>query len=59
MACGPDFKLGLPLSDISEADWDATYEVNVKGVFLLCRAALSGMVENSGVSSRESRSNVT
>ena len=43
---GPDFKLGLPLSDISEADWDATYEVNVKGVFLLCRAALSGMVEN-------------
>jgi meso-butanediol dehydrogenase/(S,S)-butanediol dehydrogenase/diacetyl reductase len=42
---GPDFKLGLPLSDITEADWDATYEVNVKGVFLLCRAALPMMQE--------------
>ncbi len=42
---GPDFKLGLPLSDITEADWDATYEVNVKGVFFLCRAALPGMRE--------------
>lgn len=57
---GPDFKLGLPLSDISEADWDATYEVNVKGVFLLCRAALSGMVENKwgrivNISSRAGR----
>lgn len=37
---GPGFKLGLPLADITEADWDATYQVNVKGVFLLCRAAL-------------------
>ncbi|MBT3350080.1 MAG: SDR family oxidoreductase [Nitrospinaceae bacterium] len=42
---GPNFKLGLPLSDISEADWDATYSVNVKGVFLLCRAALPVMQE--------------
>lgn len=42
---GPDFKLGLPLSDITEADWDATYSVNVKGVFLLCRAALPVMQE--------------
>ncbi len=40
---GPDFKLGLPLADITEADWDATYQVNVKGVFLLCRAALPAM----------------
>ncbi len=42
---GPDFKLGLPLSDISSEDWDATYEVNVKGVFLLCRAVLPIMQE--------------
>ncbi|OGL58659.1 MAG: hypothetical protein A3J27_05870 [Candidatus Tectomicrobia bacterium RIFCSPLOWO2_12_FULL_69_37] len=37
---GPDLKLGLPLSDLTEEDWDAAYEVNVKGVFLLCQAAL-------------------
>ena len=42
---GPDFKLGLPLSDITSEDWDAAYEVNVKGVFHLCRAALPGMQE--------------
>jgi meso-butanediol dehydrogenase/(S,S)-butanediol dehydrogenase/diacetyl reductase len=40
---GPGFKLGLPLTDITEEDWDATYQVNVKGVFLLCRAALPVM----------------
>ena len=34
---GPGFKLGPPLSDISEADWDATYNVNVKGVFFMCQ----------------------
>ncbi len=37
---GVDFKLGPPLSDITEDDWDDTYSVNVKGVFLLCQAAL-------------------
>ncbi len=40
---GPDFRLGLPLTDITEEDWDATYRVNVKGVFLFCRAALPAM----------------
>ncbi|MFC1491353.1 SDR family NAD(P)-dependent oxidoreductase [Nitrospinota bacterium] len=42
---GPGLKLGPPLTDISEEDWDATYAVNVKGVFLLCRAALPVMKE--------------
>ena len=40
---GPDFKLGMPLSDINEDDWDDTYNVNVKGVFLLCQASLEKM----------------
>ncbi len=28
-----------PLSDVSEADWDATLAVNLKGAFLVCQAA--------------------
>lgn len=40
---GADFKLGMPLSDINEDDWDDTYSVNVKGVFLLCQASLEKM----------------
>ncbi|MCY4383145.1 MAG: SDR family NAD(P)-dependent oxidoreductase [Nitrospinae bacterium] len=40
---GADFKLGMPLSDINEDDWDDTYNVNVKGVFLLCQASLEKM----------------
>ncbi len=40
---GADFRLGMPLSDINEDDWDATYNVNVKGVFLLCQASLEKM----------------
>ncbi|MBI2178964.1 MAG: SDR family oxidoreductase [Candidatus Tectomicrobia bacterium] len=36
----PNLKLGLPLADLTEEDWDAAYAVNVKGVFLLCQAAL-------------------
>ena len=36
----PGLKLGLPLADLTEADWDAAYSVNVKGVFLPCQAAL-------------------
>ena len=40
---GADFKLGMPLSDINEDDWDDTYNVNVKGVFLLCQASLKTM----------------
>ena len=40
---GADFKLGMPLSDINEDDWDDTYSVNVQGVFLLCQASLEKM----------------
>lgn len=40
---GAAFKLGMPLSDINEDDWDDTYNVNVKGVFLLCQASLEKM----------------
>ena len=40
---GSDFRLGMPLSDINEDDWDDTYNVNVKGVFLLCQASLEKM----------------
>ncbi|MDE0333046.1 MAG: SDR family NAD(P)-dependent oxidoreductase [Nitrospinae bacterium] len=40
---GADFKLGMPLSDINEDDWDDTYNVNVKGVFLLCQASFEKM----------------
>ncbi|MCL4169960.1 UNVERIFIED_CONTAM: hypothetical protein GTU68_030968, partial [Idotea baltica] len=38
---------GTPLE--TEPDvWDATFEVNVKGVYLCCRAALPTMLENGG-----------
>lgn len=34
-----------PTAEMSEADWDAVMNVNVKGVFLCCRAVLPGMME--------------
>ncbi|MEK6710002.1 MAG: SDR family NAD(P)-dependent oxidoreductase [Nitrospinota bacterium] len=40
VAGSPGLKLGMPLADLTEADWDATYGVNVKGVFFLCQAAV-------------------
>ena len=57
---GADFKLGMPLSDINEDDWDDTYNVNVKGVFLLCQASLEKMRGKGGgriinISSRAGR----
>jgi NAD(P)-dependent dehydrogenase (short-subunit alcohol dehydrogenase family) len=33
------------LTDISVADWDEVFAVNVRGTFLLCRALLPGMLE--------------
>ena len=33
-----------PLTEISVADWDDVFAVNVRGVFLMCRAFLPGMV---------------
>jgi NAD(P)-dependent dehydrogenase (short-subunit alcohol dehydrogenase family) len=34
-----------PLTDIEPDDWDAVFAVNVRGVYLMCRAFLPGMVE--------------
>lgn len=33
------------LTDISAAEWDEVFAVNVRGAFLLCRALLPGMIE--------------
>ena len=32
------------LTDITVADWDQVFDVNVRGVFLMCRAFLPGMI---------------
>lgn len=34
-----------PLTEISTEDWNAVFDVNVRGVFLICRAFLPAMVE--------------
>jgi NAD(P)-dependent dehydrogenase (short-subunit alcohol dehydrogenase family) len=34
-----------PLTDISVHDWDEVFAVNVRGVFLMCRAVLPQMIE--------------
>ncbi|SDQ59262.1 SDR family NAD(P)-dependent oxidoreductase [Microbacterium sp. cf332] len=33
------------LTDVSAADWDEVFAVNVRGTFLVCRALLPGMIE--------------
>ena len=33
-----------PLTEISAADWDEVFDVNVRGVFLICRAFLPAMM---------------
>jgi meso-butanediol dehydrogenase/(S,S)-butanediol dehydrogenase/diacetyl reductase len=35
----------LPFVDIDEAEWDRVFDVNVKGVFLACRAVVPHMIE--------------
>lgn len=37
--------VGTPLSDLTEEDWDRTYEVNLKAHFLTCRAVMPHMIE--------------
>jgi NAD(P)-dependent dehydrogenase (short-subunit alcohol dehydrogenase family) len=37
-----------PLTEIAAADWDAVFDVNVRGVFLMCRAFLPPMIERRG-----------
>src|SRR5690606_18557491 len=34
----------VPLHDLDEATWDETHAVNLKGVFLTCRAGLRRMI---------------
>lgn len=34
-----------PLTDIAPAEWDEVFAVNVRGVYLMCRAFLPGMTE--------------
>jgi len=34
-----------PLVEIEQADWDEVFDVNVRGVFLMCRAFIPAMVE--------------
>ena len=37
--------VGTPLGDLTEEDWDRTYEVNLKAHFLTCRAVMPHMIE--------------
>jgi len=36
-------KLGPPLTNIDDADWDFTFDVNVKGIFIMCKAVMDHM----------------
>ncbi len=38
----------MPLAEMSEAEWDRIFAVNVKGVFLCCRAQAPRMAETGG-----------
>ena len=35
----------LPFVEIDEAEWDRVFDINVKGVFLVCRAVVPHMIE--------------
>ena len=37
--------IGMPLSNLTEEDWDRTYEVNLKAHFLTCKAVMLHMIE--------------
>jgi len=37
--------VGMPLTDLTEEDWDRTYEVNLKAHFLTCRAVMPHMID--------------
>ena len=41
--------LGMPLEDVTDDDWNETYQVNTRGVFFLCKAVVDHMKSsNSG-----------
>jgi NAD(P)-dependent dehydrogenase (short-subunit alcohol dehydrogenase family) len=37
--------IGMPLTNLTEKDWDMTYQVNLKAHFLTCRAVMPHMIE--------------
>ncbi len=46
--CAGVWKMGLPLLDCPEEDWDRIVDTNLKGTYLCCRAAGKIMVERGG-----------
>lgn len=42
---GKNLKLGMPLWDLTEEDWELAFQVNMKGAFLVTRAVLPHMME--------------
>ncbi len=39
---------GLPVTQVSEEDWDRLIDINLKGVFLACKHAIPEMVKQGG-----------
>lgn len=37
-----------PSADVSEADWDRCLDINLKGTFFCCRAAIPALIESGG-----------
>jgi len=37
-------RLGPPITNITDEDWDFTFAVNVKGIFIMCKAVIPHMV---------------
>lgn len=45
--CAGVIRKGFP-TDLSEADWDLVMDVNLKGAFLMSRAAIPALIESGG-----------
>ncbi len=45
--CAGIYQVG-PITDISESDWDRVLDINLKGVFLLCKAVVPIMQRQGG-----------
>ena len=45
LVCAAGLGIYKPFEAISEDDWDTTFDVNVKGTFLSCKAVIPGMVQ--------------
>jgi NAD(P)-dependent dehydrogenase (short-subunit alcohol dehydrogenase family) len=46
--CAAICNTGKRIEDLSDAEWDATFDINVKGIFRICRAALPLMRRTGG-----------